>query len=214
MERVSLNVEPRETRGSAAAQRLRREGVVPAVLYGHDIQPQSLKVQSLEIEKAYQKGANALVNLTIGKENQLAIISEVQKEVLTGKIRHVDFHRIKMTDKLHISVAIHLEGEAPGVKVGGGQLEIIHRHMMVECLPGDIPDAISVSVAGLNLNEAIHTKDIAMPKGVKALGPADEIIVRVATIKVIEEAAPAAAAAEAAATPAAPAAAAAAPAKK
>lgn len=212
MERVSLNVEPRETKGSGAAQRLRREGIVPAILYGHDIQPQSLKVKSLEIEKAYQKGANALVNLAIGKENQLAIISEVQKEVLTGKIRHVDFHRIKMTDKLHISVAIHLEGEAPGVKTDGGQLEFIHRHLMVECLPGDIPDAIKVAVTSLRLNEAIHIKDLALPKGVKALGPADEVIVRVTTIKVIEEAAPAPAAA---ATEAAPAAAAApAPAKK
>lgn len=207
MERLNLTVESRNGQGSASAQRLRREGLVPAVLYGKDIQPQSLQVQSAEVEKAYRSGANALFNLALGGDNQLAIISEIQKDVLTGKIRHVDFHRINMTDKLHLTVPIHLEGDAIGVKEGG-QMEVIHRNLMIECLPDAIPDVINVPVTDLKLNEAIHIKDIALPKGVKALGPADEVITRVIAMKEIAEAAAAAPAA------AAPAAAPAAPAKK
>jgi large subunit ribosomal protein L25 len=93
------------------------------------------------------------MNLKLGDGAEMVLLKDVQRDVLSHDVIHVDFQRISMTEKLEVNVPLHVAGEAPGVKVGGGILEHILRNLRVRCLPTDIPDSISVDVSQLQLNQ-------------------------------------------------------------
>jgi len=203
---VKLSASARARIGGTVANKLKREGLVPAVVYGGKDAPLPLQVGARDITTLLSRarGENILVELEIenegAKTSRMALIQEVQHAPLTGGIVHVDFHAINMNEVLHTSVPIEARGEAVGVRSFGGILEQSLRSVDIECLPKDLPEVISVDVSGLNIGSSIHVKHLILPAGVKALDDADLTVFLVAAPAVVEVVAPAAAAA----TPAQP----------
>jgi large subunit ribosomal protein L25 len=209
MAEIVVNAESRTDRGKNAARRLRRKGLVPAIVYGGKDEAHAVAVDPKVLQKVLRSeaGRNTILKLELGKGSPTsAILKSWQVDPIRENFLHADFYRIAMDVAIRVTVPVAVKGEAVGVKVGGGILEVIMREIAVECLPGDIPERIEVDVSGLELNAAVRISDLPITAKVKILDPADQVVVHVVTVK--EEAAPTAAAApaegEAAAAPAEP----------
>ena len=197
MDILNLEVERRTGKGKGAARRLRRNGQVPAVVYGIR-EPASLAVSPKELERvlATRAGANVIVQLNVAgdaKGERPVLIKDLQRDPMKGRILHADFLEIRMDRKIGVSVPIVLRGEAPGIKQGGVLSQLL-RELEVECLPIAIPAAIAVDVSGVNLNGVVHVRDIALPEGVDLMTDPEEPILTVAAPqeeeKPVEEAVP------------------------
>jgi len=201
---VKLSARARSHIGGSVANKLKREGLIPAVIYGGKEGSLPLQVGARDISNVLSRalGENILVELEIenaGKTtSRMALIQEVQHATLTGGIVHVDFHAINMNELLHTSVPLEPRGEAAGVKSFGGILEQSLRSLEIECLPKDLPEVLYIDVSPLNIGDSIHVREIPLPDGVTALDDADLTVFLVAAPAVAEVVAPAAATAPAA----------------
>jgi large subunit ribosomal protein L25 len=198
---VKLKAEPRMSVGRSAVRKLRARGLIPAVIYGGNDKPQPLQVAAREINAmmSHASGENVLVELEIAGENssRTALVQEVQHSPVRGDIRHVDFHAISMDQMIQAEVPLEPTGTPVGVKTFGGLLEQSLRVLAIECLPGDLPDRITVDVSHLNIGDSIHVRDIQFPSGVTPKVQPDLTALSVVAPVVEEE--PAVAEAEAAA---------------
>jgi large subunit ribosomal protein L25 len=198
---VKLKAEPRTNVGRAAVHKLRARGLIPAIIYGGDNKPQPLQVAARDINAMMSQasGENVLVELEIAGEgsSRTALVQEVQHSPIGGDIRHVDFHAISMDQMIQAEVPLEPTGTSVGVKTFGGLLEQSLRTLAIECLPGDLPDRITVDVSHLNIGDAIHVRDIQLPQGVTPKVQVDLTAFSVVAPVVEEE--PVAAEAEAAA---------------
>ena len=167
---VKLKAEARAEVGRVGVRKLRARGLIPAVIYGGNDKPQPLQVAARDINAMMSQasGENVLVELEIGTDGQsrTALVQEVQHSPVGGQIRHVDFHAISMDQMIEAEVPLEPVGTAVGVKTFGGLLEQSLRALAIECLPGDLPDRITVDVSQLNIGDAIHVRDIHLPPGV------------------------------------------------
>jgi large subunit ribosomal protein L25 len=167
---VKLKAEPRSDVGRSAARKLRARGFIPAVIYGGKDKPQALQVAAREINAMMSQasGENVLVELEIAGDGstRTALVQEVQHSPVGGEIRHVDFHAVSMDQMIQAEVPLEPTGTAIGVKTFGGLLEQSLRALAIECLPGDLPDRITVDVSQLNIGDSIHVRDIQLPAGV------------------------------------------------
>lgn len=193
---VKVAVQPRTTNGSQAARRLRRQGLIPAVIYGHKEDTVSITLAAEEIEKIIRHGVH-VVDLQVDGKTEKTLIREVQWDHLGKDLLHVDFARIAADERVVVTVPLTTRGTAPGVAQGGVLDQPLHS-LSVECLAIQVPESIRVNVGELKLGEFIHVKDLVLPEGVKAMTDPDVVVVHVAAKQVEEEAAPAAAAAESA----------------
>ncbi|MDD5263116.1 MAG: 50S ribosomal protein L25 [Methylacidiphilales bacterium] len=186
--RITLKAEPRTTRGRSQSKKNRSAGKIPAVLYGHGA-PKTIQLSAVEIVSAINAtGREAmLVDLELESKKHLAVISELQIHPVKDKLLHVDFHEVDPNKKMHAEVAVHEVGEPAGVKVGGGILDHLLRHLRVECLPQDLPSEIVVDVSALEIGQSIHVKDIKLPTGVVVANPPDLTVFAVHAPKVEEE---------------------------
>lgn len=210
MAEIVVSAQSRADRGKNAARRLRAKGLIPAVVYGGKTDVRSVTVDPKTLLKVIrsESGRNTILNIDFGDGTKTAaILKSWQVDPISERFIHADFYRIAMDVAIRVNVPIVPRGEARGVKVDGGILEIILRELDVECLPGNIPERIEVDVTDLGLHGAIRVSDLPPNEKIKILNSPEQIIVHVVSVK--EEAAPAAAAApaegEAAAAPAAPA---------
>jgi large subunit ribosomal protein L25 len=198
---VKLKAEPRKDSGRSAVRKLRARGMIPAIIYGANHKPQALQVAAREVNAMMSQasGENVLVELDISGEraSRTALVQEVQHSPVGGDIRHVDFHAISMDQKIQAEVPLEPTGTAIGVKTFGGLLEQSLRALAIECLPGDLPDRITVDVSHLNIGDSVHVRDIQLPQGVTAKAQLDLTVFSVLAPAVEEE--PAAAEAEVAA---------------
>jgi large subunit ribosomal protein L25 len=188
-ESVALVGEPREGRGKQAARKLRRGGKVPAVVYGHKEETLSIALPLEDVEKAIRRGVR-VVDLKAGGKEEKALIRDVQWDHLGKELLHVDFTRVAADERIVVTVPIQLRGTAPGVTAGGVLDQPLHA-LSVECLAISIPESIRVNIGELQIDSAIHVRDLALPPGVKAMSDADAIVVHV-TPPVAEAEAPAA----------------------
>lgn len=199
-QRSTLQVAPRKRSGTGALKRLRREGLVPAVVYGKKFDNVNLKVdaKSLRDLLARSNSENILVDLQIeGAGMQLALIQAVTHNPLSGNIVHIDFHAIKEDEKIHARVPVRLTGESAGVKLGGLLEHQIHT-LEIHCLPKDLPEAIIYDVSDLNTGDFVHIRELAFPDGVQPKLAGDIIVIHIAEPRVsVEPAATAAAAGDA-----------------
>ncbi len=167
---VKLKAEPRTNVGRSAVRKLKARGIIPAVIYGGKDKPQPLQVAARDINAmmSHASGENVLVELEIAgeKSNRAALVQEVQHSPVRGDIVHVDFHAISMDQMIQAEVPLEPTGTAVGVKTFGGLLEQSLRALAIECLPGDLPDRITVDVSQLNIGDSIHVRDIQFPPGV------------------------------------------------
>lgn len=199
----SLNIvaDPREDFGKNASRRLRRNGRVPAVLYGGSAQPLPVIVDPREISPVIhsESAHTAIFNVEVrGKEPGRAMLKDWQVDPIDGRLLHVDLVRITAQTKLHLKLPIHLTGEAQGVKVQGGILEFVLREVEVECLPDEIPQHITVDVTELTIGRHMRVSDLQLDSGVKVLSDPAQVVVHVVALKAEEEKPAAEAAAEAA----------------
>lgn len=200
MESLKLTSEYRGSSGKGVSRKLRAQGRVPAVLYGHSEEAVKISVNERDFRRVLRvRGETAIIGLTIEgevKKDCDAIIKEIQQHPATGKILHVDFQHIRHGEKIKIDVPVELLGEPLGVKEMGGVLEHGPRELVIRCLPGDIPERIEVDVTALKMHDAIHVKDIAAQHpGFEFLDDLDTTLAIVVPSRV-EEAAPTRAAEE------------------
>ena len=191
-----LNATAREMKGTSASRKLRRSGQVPAMVYGAGKKNQRLVLDSNEISRSLGIEAfhSAIVSLNTESGAEQVILREVQMHPHRPIVMHVDFQRVKATEKLHMNVPLHFDGvdDAPGVKVDGGILSYLMTEFDITCLPKDLPEYIAVDVSNLGINESIHLSEITLPEGVEftsiSVQEGDDLTVATITPpKIIEE---------------------------
>jgi large subunit ribosomal protein L25 len=189
MERYDIKAEVREETGKGVARRLRRDGLLPGVVYGRAREPQPLIVDPLQLQN--KLGGNAIFDLAIVNNDQetreTVMVKEIQKDPIKGKLMHIDFQHISMDEKITVFVSINLQGDAVGIKEGG-VLQQLLREAEIECFPADIPEEFSLSVEGLEIGKSLLVSDLEVPEEIKIKTPLDEVIVAIVTpTELIEE---------------------------
>jgi large subunit ribosomal protein L25 len=213
MSDATLQVEKRSTgRGKNDARRLRASGRIPAVLYGAEKgKATEIVVDPRELLRILhsESGVNTLIGIEgldgLAGGNTRVLVKEYQLDPIDHKLLHADFYLVAMDKAITVTVPIALKGEAKGVKQQGGIVDFVHREIEIECLPGDIPENITVDVSELMMHEGIRVRDLSI-EGVKwkPISEPDTMIVHVVPPKAEEEPAPAAAEAAVPAAPAEP----------
>ena len=202
MANASLSATARGTGGKGAARALRREGQVPAVVYGHARDVQSLSIPTRELERLLDTIAagSTVVELNIDGKTSRTLIREIQRHPFKKQILHVDFQELVAGEKITVSIPLVLVGVSEGVRLEGGILEQIMREIEVEVDPANIPNHIDVDVTNLKVGHSIHVSEINIPAGVTVLDDPEAAIAlvqvsraSVETVAVPEEGAEAAA---------------------
>lgn len=178
---VTLTAQPRAERGKNAMRKLRSEGLVPAVLYGHGDETRALALKAQELEKLLGSISveNTIIDLAIdGSQATQTLIREVQHHPAKKLVLHVDFLQIHAGEKIHLEVPIRLHGSPVGVRDNGGILQEVLRELHVECLPKDIPEAIDLEIGELDVGDVIHVSDVSVPN-VKILNDPEIVLVTV-----------------------------------
>lgn len=185
---VSISAERRQSTGKGAARRTRREGRVPAVIYGHGRDAEALTVSAMELDKALHGIAaeSTVIDLAIGGAPSKVLIREIQRHPTRMHITHVDFYEIHAGERITLEVPVHIVGAAEGVRNDGGVLEHFLREIEIEVLPQDIPDSVDVDVTALAIGDSLHVSDITVPNA-KILTEADTTICTVVPPRVEEE---------------------------
>ena len=182
MEKISLAGEIRSKKGKSEARKLRKDGKIPAVLYGKDIEPLNFSVIEKEwIRILRHLKRNAIIELDLQKngstEKRTVMVKDMQVGFPRENTVHIDFLQVSMERVVEIEIPIHLVGEAKGVKTGG-ILQLHLRTLLAECLPGQIPEQIELDVSALEIGDSIHVQDVSMP-GIKVLEAGDIAVVTV-----------------------------------
>lgn len=171
---VQISGKVRQTTGKRANRRVREEGWLPGVIYGHKQDPVSVLLPTRELIQVLRRGAHVLtVNLDAGPEQVL--VKEVQYDHLNQDPLHVDLARVDLNERVAVTVQIVLRGTPKGA-AEGGVLEQVLSEMEVECVVTQIPESFRVNVADLGIGQALHIKDVPLPEGVKALGDAETVV--------------------------------------
>ncbi len=163
----TMAAQRREKTGTRASRALRRKGLVPCVIYGGGVEAEPLAVSAEELMHAIEERAR-IVDVKVGSKKRPVVIKEVQFDHLQSDIQHVDFEIIKMDEVLEIDVPVETHGTPKGAK-NGGMLEIVMKHISVECKPGDIPKEIRIEVGELEIGDTVAVGEIEAPPGVKIL---------------------------------------------
>jgi large subunit ribosomal protein L25 len=175
-ETTRLNATAREIQGSRSNRRLRREGRVPAVLYGGDGEPVHFSVDQRELRHALH-ASGAVIELALGGETANAVVKDLQQHPVRGDALHLDFVRVRMDEAIQAVVTLELVGgdDAPGTSEGG-VLEQQTRELNVEALPGDIPETIQYDASRLEINATVTVADLVPPQGVTLLDDPETVV--------------------------------------
>jgi large subunit ribosomal protein L25 len=164
---VELEVTPREAKGKAVNKRLRKAGILPANIFGHHEESQAIQVSALTFDRLRRSHAATSVialRLPDGAAVQTALIRRMQRDPRSGKVIHVDFFRVSMSERINVKVALHFVGEAPAVKIEGGVLLHLMDTLEVECMASDIPESLDVDISGLvQIDDILHAEDVKLP---------------------------------------------------
>ena len=184
MEQIVLKANVREGSGKTQAQKLRKQGLVPGIVYHRGEKSVSIAVVEREISKILRsaENENVLINLAIEgskKKSRSVIIKEIQQHPVKRSILHVDFNEISLNEKIIVDVEVRGQGEPVGVKQEGGVLDHPLREIKVQCLPVDIPGHIDVDISGLKLNGSIHVKDLVVSDKIKILTDLEALLFQV-----------------------------------
>jgi len=189
---VDLQARAREGRGKNDARRLRASGFIPAVLYGEGNEAgggTTLAVPDKAVDYTLTHfGDNALYNISVGSDTSTARVVDVQRDPVSGRLVHVDFIPVNMTQRIEVTVPLRVEGEAPGVEQDGGVLQQVAYELQVESLPGNIPQEITVNVSNLQMGDNLSLGGLTLPEGVSLISEPEEVAVTVvAPTEITEE---------------------------
>ena len=179
MAEVALRAETGRQIGSRASRRLRGEGKIPAVLYGHGAEPRSLAVVRRELRQALttEAGMNALIDLEVDGTQHLTIVRDVQRDPLRNRVTHVDFILVNRDEVMTVEVPVVVTGVAEAVKREGGNVEQLLFSLTVSATPGRIPNEVTIDVTGLGVGDTIRVGDLPLPDGVNAEVDAEDMVV-------------------------------------
>jgi len=192
MERIELTATVRNATGKGVARKLRREGLIPGIVYGQKTEPVSLAIGVSEFKRSVKAegGGNAIINLSLKDSDQqgkVVMIRDMQLAPLTQDILHIDFQEINLKEEVEISVPLELVGKPAGVK-DGGILQQIEREIELRCLPLAIPEKIEVDVSNLAIGDSMHVSDISVGEGFEILSAGDKAIAIVTSpVEEVEE---------------------------
>ena len=185
MDIVEIEARPRESRGTRACRRLRKQGLVPAVLYGHGEANVLLSVKVADVEHLVAQRA-FIVQVNWDGQQDSAQIKEVQYDALGDDVVHVDFQRISLTEMVTVSVRVELHGEPAGAAEGGVLSQQMHE-LEVQCLPTTIPQRLRVEVGHLGIGDDLRIKDMVFPEGVVPVEDPELVVVAVRPPTEVEE---------------------------
>ena len=186
---ATLEATSRNRFGKNEAGRIRREGQIPAVVYGdaHAAEPVTVNPKDLLRILHSESGANTLISLKIdGKGPAQVLVKEYQLHPVEQNLLHADFYLVAMDKVLRVTVPVHLTGVAKGIKEQGGIVDFVHREVVMECLPADIPEHITVDVTELMLHDGVRVRDLDTGGKWKPVSEPEMMIVHVVTVKVEE----------------------------
>jgi large subunit ribosomal protein L25 len=199
---ITIDAQPRASRGKNEARRLRAAGSTPGVLYGVSDSAVALAVSPKEVGKILHSraGQNTIFNLAVkGGETTPVMIVDWQSDPVKDTLLHIDLKRIDLTKRIRVAVPVHTKGEPAGVKLQGGLHEVITREVEIECLPDDIPEQFTVEVSALMMGQSIRAGEIPMTGSITLVSNSDAVISHVVALRAEEVVAPVEGAAPAAA---------------
>ena len=190
-ERIKLEARERETVGSTAAAKLRREGLIPGVIYGRGKKSHAIAIPERDLRAVLggPHGRHAILDVTLSgqKTSHASVLKDFQVDPIRGKITHFDLHEVRLDRPITAQVAVELVGESPGVKAGG-VLSALVREVNVEALPLEIPDRIELEISGAEIGDTLRIADLVAPDGAKLLDDPETVIVTVAAPRIeVEE---------------------------
>ena len=190
MATVSLSADSRDIKGKGAARTLRSQGQVPAVIYGHGRDPQSLALNARDLDKllSHIQAESTVIEVTVGGHTAKTLIREIQRHPIKRQILHVDFQALVAGEKVTVSIPIVLTGVPEGVRLEGGVLDQTLREIEIEVDPSNIPDHIEYDVTNMVIGDSVHISDLKVPEGVEVQDdPETSVAVLAAPRAVIEE---------------------------
>jgi len=192
MATASLTATTRDDRGTGVARKLRQSGQVPAVIYGHGREPQSLALVTRDIDKLLTQvsAASTVIDLTVGDKTSKTLIREIQRHPFKRHILHIDFQELVAGEKVTVSVPLRFIGVADGVRNSGGILEETMHQVHIRVDPSIIPDHVDVDVTSLTIGHSFHIRDIKLPEGVLVLDDAGATVCVCTAPKTVVETTP------------------------
>jgi large subunit ribosomal protein L25 len=181
-ERVKLVVQNRSILGSAESRRLRRQGLIPGVLYGRE-EPVAISIPERDLRAALtgEGGTNAVLDVVVdGGKSHASVLKEYQLDSVRGTITHVDLQEVRLDQPIHATVSLHIVGESAGSKEGGILSQTI-TEITVEALPMEVPAAVEFDVSDLHVNESAHLSQVVLPEGVTLVDDGETVFVSVTT---------------------------------
>jgi large subunit ribosomal protein L25 len=203
MASAQLSAQARDNGGKGVARKLRSEGRIPAVVYGHGREPQALSIPTRELERLLDhiSAESTVIDLDIDGKGSRTLIREIQRHPFKRQILHVDFQELVAGEKITVNIPVILVGVPDGVRMDGGVLDQVMREIEVEVDPSNIPNHIDVDVTKLTIGTSIHVGDITLPEGVESMADDDATICVVSAPRAAVEETAAEAEAEAVAEP-------------
>jgi len=190
LDNVVVEVHDRSTFGKNAARRMRRDGRVPAVVYGLGMDPFPVAVAPRRVETVLrlETGVNTIFKLSLGgKEgNRAVMIREIQRDPITEAMIHIDFVRVDLDKTVQVQVPLLLEGTPEGVREGG-VVDLLHRTIHIESLPANIPDGLHYDISSFDIGRQLSVGELTAPEGVTILDPDDLVLASVHVPKIVEE---------------------------
>ena len=183
---AELTVRSRDAVGKSAVRKMRADGLVPAVLYGKEVESTPLAIVEHVLSRfLYKYGQSTLVSLVSDAggqgEEKLAIIKDIQYHPVTGRVSHLDFYGIQIGVPIEVEVPLNFTGKAVGI-AKGGLLQLVRRTLEIRCLPREIPEELTIDVSDLDIGDAIHVNDLEM-EGIEFVSPINFTIVTVQAAK-------------------------------
>ncbi len=188
MEKYVLNAHKREVIGKKVKS-LRREGKLPAIIYGHEIEPMPITLETKQVHQVLkQVGANTLISIKVGKDEFLTLVRDIQREVIMRDLLHLDFQAVSLEETITTSLPVVMIGEAPAVTELEGLLILGMDEIQIEAKAKDLPDTVSVDVSGLiEIGDQIFVRDLVIPGDVKILDDPDGVVIVATAPTLMEE---------------------------
>ena len=186
MREIPITVQRRHDKGKGVARQIRMAGRIPGVVYGPETDPIPVSVEEREFRTAMRHASSgSILNLSLDGKETKAVLREMQRDPVTSRVLHIDFHAISMNKPIHVAIPIHFVGTPVGVKVDGGIMQATMREIEISCLPINIPEHLEVNVSELRIGDSIHVGNVSIPNAT-ILADAQRTIVVISAPTVIK----------------------------
>jgi len=185
MSETVLTAEVGRRAGSSDSRRLRTDGKIPAVVYGHGMDPLSVSVDRRELRQALSgaAGMNTILDLTVDGTVYPSLIKDIQRHPVKRSVQHIDFIQVNLNEEIVVSIPIRLEGEAKDVSANSGLVDLTMQELEVRTTPRNIPDGVTIDITEMTMDSVIRVEDLPLPSGVTAEADPDAPVVTVLTMR-------------------------------